>query len=59
MKYLADGRLDRRTGVAPVSIFKNLCHRLVRVEVEAKRSQKACPWKLETGATPVLLNRSG
>jgi|SRR5665213_1486337 len=42
-KHLADGRLARRTGVAPVS----------------NRSQNPCPMKSETGATPVLRNRSG
>jgi len=58
-KHLADGRLARRTGVAPVSIFKNPGHRWVRLGIEDNRSQNPCPMKLETGATPVLRNRSG
>ena len=33
LKRRADGRLERRTGVAPVSLFLNSGHRLVRFGV--------------------------
>jgi hypothetical protein len=56
-KRLADGRLDRRTGVAPVSIRK-LWPPFGTIWVGVNGSQTACPLKLETGATPVLPNLS-